>query len=96
MFSLSASHEPKAKKVRIAEESAAGAAAGGGAGGGEEVMWEYRYENTEDSNLHGPFTSLHMQQKVDKNEFPNGVFVRKVAAGGEFYSSKRIDFELYT
>ncbi|ESO96291.1 hypothetical protein LOTGIDRAFT_144141 [Lottia gigantea] len=60
------------------------------------VKWEYKWENKDSESIHGPFTSAQMLQWTEEDYFPNGVFVRKVKSGGEFYSSKRIDFDLYT
>ncbi|XP_071943903.1 CD2 antigen cytoplasmic tail-binding protein 2-like [Antedon mediterranea] len=62
----------------------------------DEVYWEYRWEDKEGAAIHGPFTSTQMQEWVDKDYFPDGVLVRKVNSGANFYTSKRIDFDLYT
>lgn len=87
-----------------------------------DVMWEYKWENTGDAELYGPFTSAQMQVSpfpqwlsnptpdilsqlcplflqtwVSEGYFPDGVYCRKLdSAGGQFYNSKRIDFDLYT
>ncbi|XP_067928514.1 CD2 antigen cytoplasmic tail-binding protein 2 homolog [Watersipora subatra] len=61
-----------------------------------EVQWEYKWQNSDDAEICGPFSSTYMQKCVDDNKFPDGVFVRKVGSGREFYTSKRIDFDLYT
>jgi CD2 antigen cytoplasmic tail-binding protein 2 len=90
-----------------------------------DVMWEYKWENTGDAELYGPFTSAQMQVScplprlshlssppsvslpefcplflqtwVSEGYFPDGVYCRKLdPPGGQFYNSKRIDFELYT
>ena len=62
-----------------------------------DVMWEYKWENTGDAELYGPFTSAQMQTWVSEGYFPDGVYCRKLdPPGGQFYNSKRIDFELYT
>ena len=62
-----------------------------------EVMWEYKWKNSDDAELFGPFTSGQMRDWTNDDYFPNGVFVRKTstAPDGNFYNSKRIDFELY-
>lgn len=62
-----------------------------------EEMWEYRWENSSDAEIHGPFTSQQMLDWTNENYFPDGVFVRKTSAApdGAFYTSRRIDFELY-
>lgn len=88
----------------------------------EDVMWEYKWENTGDAELYGPFTSTQMQVNpflplfcprtpsvlhqlcllfpqtwVNEGYFPDGVYCRKLdPPGGQFYNSKRIDFDLYT
>ncbi|XP_076997370.1 CD2 antigen cytoplasmic tail-binding protein 2 isoform X2 [Tamandua tetradactyla] len=69
-----------------------------------EVMWEYKWENTGDAELYGPFTStqmqlcpLSLQTWVNEGYFSDGVYCRKLdPPGGQFYNSKRIDFDLYT
>ncbi|PNI12238.1 CD2BP2 isoform 3 [Pan troglodytes] len=62
-----------------------------------DVMWEYKWENTGDAELYGPFTSTQMQTWVSEGYFPDGVYCRKLdPPGGQFYNSKRIDFDLYT
>ncbi|XP_053122137.1 CD2 antigen cytoplasmic tail-binding protein 2 isoform X2 [Hemicordylus capensis] len=62
-----------------------------------EVMWEYKWENTNVSELYGPFSSSQMQDWVSQGYFPDGVYCRKADnSQGQFYNSKRIDFDLYT
>ncbi|XP_007948423.1 CD2 antigen cytoplasmic tail-binding protein 2 [Orycteropus afer afer] len=62
-----------------------------------DVMWEYKWENTGDAELYGPFTSAQMQTWVNEGYFSDGVYCRKLdPPGGQFYNSKRIDFDLYT
>ncbi|XP_033126622.1 CD2 antigen cytoplasmic tail-binding protein 2-like [Anneissia japonica] len=62
----------------------------------DEVLWEYKWEDKDNAEIHGPFSSTQMQEWVDKDFFPDGVLVRKVNSGANFYTSKRIDFDLYT
>lgn len=62
----------------------------------DEVMWEYRLKNEDGAEIHGPHSSQDMEEWTDENRFPDGVFVRKVGSGSDFYSSRRIDFGLYT
>lgn len=43
------------------------------------------------------FCSLFLQTWVNEGYFPDGVYCRKLdPPGGQFYNSKRIDFDLYT
>uniref|UniRef100_A0A671KKG4 CD2 antigen cytoplasmic tail-binding protein 2 n=2 Tax=Sinocyclocheilus anshuiensis TaxID=1608454 RepID=A0A671KKG4_9TELE len=61
------------------------------------VMWEYKWDNEENSELYGPFNSQQMQDWVDEGYFKDGVYCRKIdQEHAPFYNSKRIDFELYT
>ena len=64
-----------------------------------ELMWEYKWENVEYAETHGPFTSLEMLKWTDEGFFPDGVFVRKISSSDAnstaYYNSKRIDFDLY-
>ncbi|KAM3598985.1 uncharacterized protein V6R79_025193 [Siganus canaliculatus] len=63
----------------------------------DEVLWEYKWENEEGSEIYGPFTSQQMQDWVDEGYFSSGVYCRrKDQDGAQFYNSKRLDFELYT
>ncbi|XP_061606597.1 CD2 antigen cytoplasmic tail-binding protein 2 isoform X3 [Phyllopteryx taeniolatus] len=63
----------------------------------EEVLWEYRWENEDKSEVYGPFTSQQMQDWVDEGYFSSGVYCRRLdQEGSQFYNSKRLDFELYT
>lgn len=84
-----------------------------------EVMWEYKWQNEQSVEVHGPFSSSQMSEWVENGwvktlaivivipicstlavfrYFPDGVWVRKTSSGaaGQFYHSKRIDFDLYT
>ncbi|XP_022050871.1 CD2 antigen cytoplasmic tail-binding protein 2 [Acanthochromis polyacanthus] len=63
----------------------------------DEVMWEYKWENEDNSEVYGPFTSQQMQDWVDEGYFSSGVYCRRVdQEGSQFYNSRRLDFELYT
>ncbi|XP_069507757.1 CD2 antigen cytoplasmic tail-binding protein 2 isoform X2 [Ambystoma mexicanum] len=63
----------------------------------DDTMWEYKWENNDKAELYGPFTSAQMQDWVDQGYFADGVYCRKVLnSGGQFYNSRRIDFDLYT
>lgn len=58
------------------------------------LMWEYRLTQNDSDPILGPFTTMQMSKKADNGDFKENVFVRKV--GDEcFYSSARIDFDLY-
>ena len=62
----------------------------------DEVKWEYKWENKDDAELHGPFTSSQMLDWQEAGFFKDGVYVRKLTEkGSQFYSSLRIDFDLY-
>ncbi|KAM9305067.1 CD2 antigen cytoplasmic tail-binding protein 2 [Gastrophryne carolinensis] len=62
----------------------------------DEVLWEYRWENKDGAELYGPFSSTQMQDWVDQGYFKDGVYCRRLSSTeGQFYSSLRIDFDLY-
>ena len=83
--------EPTAKKVRFND------------GEGQEdekkfsdtVQWEFKWENDEKADVHGPHSSSEMQEWVNQGYFESGVWVRRVGQQGDFYTSRRIDFDLY-
>lgn len=62
----------------------------------DEVMWEFKWKNEEDAELHGPHSSQKMLEWQESGFFAAGVWCRKVGTSTEFASSKRIDFDLYT
>ncbi|CAL1541190.1 unnamed protein product [Lymnaea stagnalis] len=59
------------------------------------VMWEYKSEFTEESEIKGPFTTSQMITWAEDGTFGKGVFCRKYKSNGQFYNSARMDFELY-
>ncbi|KAG5679707.1 hypothetical protein PVAND_009257 [Polypedilum vanderplanki] len=59
-----------------------------------KLMWEYKLTSDENDKVLGPFTTEQMQIKVENGDFKESVFVRKVG-DDRFYSSARIDFDLY-
>lgn len=59
------------------------------------LMWEFKWK-AEDENIHGPYTTTQMIKWSKENYFKEGVMVRKCGEGdSNFYTSNRIDFELY-
>lgn len=62
-----------------------------------EVHWYYKVKDDEACELQGPFSSSQMLKWQEEGKFEQGVFCRKADNdGGQFYNSKRVDFELYT
>ncbi|CAH1112051.1 unnamed protein product [Psylliodes chrysocephalus] len=60
-----------------------------------ELMWEFKWK-IEDEKIEGPYTNAQMAKWSQENYFKTGVMVRKFGAENtNFYSSNRIDFELY-
>ncbi len=61
------------------------------------ILWEYTTDESSTDNLQGPFTTEHMirltntEGKLDKDK----VRCRRIGTQ-QFYSIKRIDFDLYT
>ena len=60
----------------------------------QEVQWEFRWENTDSAEIHGPHSSTEMLKWQDSGFFQKGVFVRKVGVK-DFTDGKRVDFDLY-
>lgn len=61
----------------------------------QALMWEFKW-NAEDDKILGPYSTTQMIKWAKDKYFKDGVMVRK--CGGEdprFYTSNRIDFELY-
>ncbi|XP_065259565.1 CD2 antigen cytoplasmic tail-binding protein 2 [Emys orbicularis] len=88
-------------EARLRTQASGGAEAALQAEDGEEplaeVMWEYKWENTNGAELYGPFSSTQMQEWVTQGYFKDGVYCRKADnSQGQFYNSKRVDFDLYT
>lgn len=61
-----------------------------------EVTWEFKWKKDEEK-INGPHNSEQMQKWLDEGHFKGEEWVRKVRTDGEseFYSIKRVDFELY-
>ena len=94
-LSFYVTEEPQAKKAKT-EDSNGKAESPTKEADSDKVLWEYKWEDEDEAKIHGPFSSEDMQAWVDEGQFPEGVFVRKVGSGQGFYTSKRIDFDLYT
>lgn len=62
-----------------------------------EVTWQFKWKK-DDQEIHGPHSSEEMQKWLDGGRFKGDEWVRKVREEGdesEFYSIKRVDFEIY-
>lgn len=59
-----------------------------------QIQWQFKWKK-DDNDSHGPFSTEQMQQWVDDGYFKDGVFVKKIGTDQQFYSSNRVDFELY-
>uniref|UniRef100_A0A1Y1M1L0 GYF domain-containing protein n=1 Tax=Photinus pyralis TaxID=7054 RepID=A0A1Y1M1L0_PHOPY len=60
----------------------------------EVLMWEYKW-NLNDEKIEGPFDTHQMLKWVKEGYFKKGAFVRKRGVDVNFYSTNRIDFDLY-
>lgn len=60
-----------------------------------EVMWELRWKDADEEEIYGPFTNEKMIQWQESGYFQKGAYVRKTEQRGQWYSTRRIDFELY-
>lgn len=63
----------------------------------DTLMWEFKWAQDDgDDKIFGPYNTEQMQNWVVDGYFKDGVFVRKCGAKEpKFYTSNRIDFELY-
>nr|CAI5832023.1 unnamed protein product [Callosobruchus analis] len=60
----------------------------------KELMWEFKWK-IEDADVQGPFSTSQMVKWAKEKYFKDGVMVRKCGENTNFYTSNRIDFELY-
>ncbi|XP_019871179.2 CD2 antigen cytoplasmic tail-binding protein 2 homolog [Aethina tumida] len=62
----------------------------------QELRWEFKWKaEDDDKDIQGPYTTAQMVKWAKENHFKTGVLVRKCGESSNFYSSNRIDFELY-
>ncbi|KAK8736789.1 hypothetical protein OTU49_004646 [Cherax quadricarinatus] len=62
-----------------------------------KISWELRWEDKEDAQIHGPFSNEKMLKWQESGYFKKGAYVRKTCEQGQsWYSTRRIDFDLYT
>ncbi|XP_043645060.1 CD2 antigen cytoplasmic tail-binding protein 2 homolog [Drosophila teissieri] len=59
-----------------------------------EVTWEFKWSQ-EETEIQGPFSTEKMLKWSQEKYFKNGVYVRKCGENTNFYTSNRIDFDLY-
>jgi len=59
-----------------------------------ELCWEFKWKQN-DIDLQGPYSTEQMLKWSQQKYFKEGVYVRKIGDIGNFYSSNRIDFDLY-
>lgn len=59
-----------------------------------ELKWEFKWEKESDE-ISGPHSSEEMLKWTEDGRFKKEVWVRKCGQLGDFYTSKRIDFDLY-
>lgn len=59
-----------------------------------QICWEFKWKET-DTDIYGPYNTEQMQKWVTDGYFKDGVLVRKSGSDAPFYTSNRVDFELY-
>ncbi|EDV22630.1 uncharacterized protein TRIADDRAFT_28719 [Trichoplax adhaerens] len=63
----------------------------------DTVNWFYKWKDEEDAEVFGPYSSAQMLDWTNQGYFPDGVFARRAETEDSlYYTSKRIDFDLYT
>ncbi|XP_076654656.1 CD2 antigen cytoplasmic tail-binding protein 2 homolog holn1 [Halictus rubicundus] len=60
-----------------------------------EVMWELKWSQNENAEIHGPHTSQQMHAWAKEGYFKGGAWVRRTGQSNQFYNAARMDFELY-
>ena len=86
------SDEPPAKKVKFSDSESKTED-----NKSTELQWEYKWEDNDTCEVHGPFSNKQMLEWQETDFFSKGAFVRKIETNpGGWYNSKRIDFDLYT
>lgn len=61
------------------------------------ITWYYKWKDEEDAETYGPYSSAQMLDWTNQGYFPDGVYVRRAEVeDSKYYTSKRIDFDLYT
>lgn len=60
----------------------------------QKLMWEFKWDQNKDEIV-GPHTTEQMLKWANEGYFKTGVWVRKCGENGSFYTSNRIDFDLY-
>ncbi|CAH1973021.1 unnamed protein product [Acanthoscelides obtectus] len=58
------------------------------------LKWEFKWK-IEDTEVQGPYSTAQMVKWAKEKYFKDGVMVRKCGENSNFYTSNRIDFELY-
>ncbi|CAL7947491.1 unnamed protein product [Xylocopa violacea] len=61
----------------------------------EEIMWELKWSQDENAEVHGPHTSEQMHEWAKEGYFKSGAWVRRTGQNNQFYNAARVDFELY-
>ncbi|XP_076755480.1 CD2 antigen cytoplasmic tail-binding protein 2 homolog holn1 [Xylocopa sonorina] len=61
----------------------------------EEIMWELKWSQDENAEVHGPHTSEQMHEWAMEGYFKSGAWVRRTGQNNQFYNAARVDFELY-
>ncbi len=58
------------------------------------MQWEYRLQNEDAADIHGPASSQEMMKLQDDGAFDKGAWARRIGTTA-FYTVARIDFELF-
>lgn len=59
------------------------------------VKWEFKWSQDDNAEISGPHSTEQMHKWSTDGHFKTGVWVRKHGEDSQFYSSNRMDFELY-
>ncbi|GJQ79771.1 hypothetical protein Trydic_g23243 [Trypoxylus dichotomus] len=60
----------------------------------KKLMWEFKWDQNKE-DIEGPYTTEQMYKWANEGYFKTGVWVRKCGENTNFYTSNRVDFDLY-
>lgn len=60
----------------------------------KKLMWEFKWDQNKD-DVEGPYSTEQMFKWANEGYFKTGVWARRCGENSNFYTSNRIDFDLY-
>lgn len=60
----------------------------------KKLRWEFKWDQNKD-DVEGPYSTEQMFKWANEGYFKTGVWARRCGENSNFYTSNRIDFDLY-